>query len=97
MTSLYKEHILGERDEEVRDCVHLSFGEGLALGQSVHRVEGGVQQCRGVVGVTEEMTVVCQDGQHTAPNVAVQSQGHVILRRIYLLQRDHLTGNITVI
>lgn len=97
MNCLYKEHILGKRDEEVRDCIHLSFGEGLALGQSVHCVEGGVQQCRGMVGVTEEMTVVCQDGQHTAPNVAVQSQRHVILRCIHLLQRDHLTGNNIVI
>lgn len=50
-----------------------------------------------MVGVTEEMAVVCQDRQHTATNVAVQSQRHVILSCIHLLQKDHLTGNIAVL
>lgn len=79
------QYLLGERDEEVGDGVHLSFGQGLTLGQPVHGVQGGIQQGRSMVSVTEEMAVVCQERQHVAPDVTIHSQGHVILRGIHLL------------
>ena len=53
--------IPSERDEKVRYSVHLSLGEGSALGQAVHRVEGRVKQSGGVVSITEVMAVAGQE------------------------------------
>lgn len=89
-TSFYKqksnvyEYIPGQRHQEVRNRFSLSLRQHSVFGQSVHRVQRGIQQVGVVVRLAVKLRVTYEQRQYRVADVPVHRQRHVRLESVVL-------------